>query len=92
MKVNRIGNFLYNADRAIASLIWGTSPGNHLKRGRAHIALGTGPAGRMDAKVGQSRTRWAKALAHLVGHDAEDLGLCLPHDEEQSRHADALQT
>jgi len=87
MKVNRIGNFLYNADRAIASLIWGTSQ-ETISSEVGRIAIGTGQPDGWTPKWG-SETRWAKALAKWLDTTPRIWGV--DHTKRAIAHSDALE-
>lgn len=85
MKPNRIGNFLYNADRAIASLVWGTS--------QETISSEVGRIARGERQVGEpvrwgAGTRLAKALAHWLDTTPKIWGV--DHTEKAIAHADEL--
>lgn len=86
MKPNRIGNFLYNADRCLASLIWGTSQ-ETISSQVGRIAIG---AGKADGWTPRWRFEgvWAKALAHWLNTCPSLWGV--DHTAKAIRHADAL--
>ncbi len=86
MKLNRIGNFLYNADRAIASLIWGTSQ-ETISSEVGRIAKGTGQPDGWTPKWG-SETRMAKALARWLDNTPKIWGR--DHTQNAIAHADQL--
>lgn len=86
MKPNRIGNFLYNIDRAIASLIWGTSQ-ETISSEVGRIAIGTGQPDGWTPKWG-SETRAAKALAHWLNTFPCLWGV--NHTKKAIAHADLL--
>lgn len=86
MKINRIGNFLYNADRAIASLIWGTSQ-ETISSEVGRISRGTGQPDGWTPKWG-SETRLAKAFAHWL--DSTPCIWGVDHTKKAILHADAL--
>ena len=82
---NRIGNFLYNIDRAAASLIWGTS--------QETISSEVGRIARGSQQVGEpvrwgAGTKMAKALARWLNNTPKIWGI--NHCEKAIIHADAL--
>lgn len=85
-KPNRIGNFLYNLDRTIASLIWGTSQ-ETISSEVGRIALG---AGKVDGWTPRFKFEiiWAKALARWLNSTPSLWGV--DHTNKAIKHADAL--
>jgi hypothetical protein len=86
MKPNRIGHFLYNLDRTVASLIWGTSQ-ETISSEVGRIARGEGQptgwkpkwwSGSMAAKL---LARWLDSTPMIWGVD---------HTKRAITHADAL--
>jgi len=86
MKPNRIGNFLYNLDRTIASLIWGTSQ-ETISSEVGRIALGAGKTDGWTPKW-KFEERWAKALARWLDSTPSIWGV--DHTSKAIKHADAL--
>jgi hypothetical protein len=86
MAPNRIGNTLYNLDRMIASMIWGTSQ-ETISSEVGRIALG---AGTPDGWTPRWRWEivWAKALAHWLNTTPRIWGVS--HCSKAITHADAL--
>lgn len=87
MKPNRVGNFLYNMDRTIASLIWGTS--------QETISSEVGRIARGELQVGEpirwgTGTELAKALAHWLDDTPKIWGI--DHTAKAIVHADELDT
>lgn len=85
MKPNRIGFALYNFDRMIASLIWGTS--------QETISSEVGRIARGERQVGEplrlgSETKVAKMLASWLDHTPSIWGV--DHTANAIKHADAL--
>src|SRR5271170_2675450 len=85
-KPNRIGNMLYNADRAIASLIWGTSQ-ETISSEVGRIAKGAGQTDGWTPRW-QFEIRWAKALARWLDTTPEIWGV--DHTGKAIAHADLL--
>lgn len=85
-KINRIGNFLYNLDRTIASLVWGTSQ-ETISSEVGRIAIGTGQSDGWTPKWG-SETRMAKRLANWLNTTPRIWGV--DHTTKAIKHADAL--
>lgn len=85
-KLNRIGNFLYNLDRTIASAIWGTSQ-ETISSEVGRIAVGKGQPDGWTPKWG-SETRMAKALAHWLDTTPRIWGV--DHTAKAIKHADQL--
>ena len=86
LRPNRIGNFLYNLDRTIASLIWGTSQ-ETISSEVGRIAIGTGQPDGWTPKWG-SETEWAKALAKWLDSTPRIWGVS--HTAKAIKHADQL--
>ena len=86
MKKNRIGNFLYNVDRAIASLLWGTAQ-ETISSEAGRIAKG---AGQPDGWTPRWKweARWAKALARWLDGTPKIWGV--DHTNKAIQHADEL--
>lgn len=84
-KPNRIGNFLYNCDRAIASLIWGVS--------QETISSEVGRIARGERQVGEP-IRWGEGtkLACLLSKwlDTTPAIWGVDHTAKAIQHADAL--
>lgn len=85
MKINRIGNLLYNADRTIASLIWGTS--------QETISSEVGRIARNERQVGEplrwgAETKFAVWLSHWLDRTPSIWGV--DHTAKAIEHADAL--
>jgi len=84
--VNRIGNFLYNLDRAIASLIWGTSQ-ETISSEVGRIAIGAGkpdgwtPRYKWQIKAAVSLANWLNSTPVIWGKD---------HTMKAIKHSDAL--
>ena len=86
MKPNRIGNFLYNADRAIASLLWGTSQ-ETISSEVGRISAGAGKPDGWSPRW-KFEERWAKALATWLNKTPAIWGK--DHTARAIQHADAL--
>jgi hypothetical protein len=86
VKTNRIGYALYNLDRTIASLIWGTSQ-ETISSEVGRIAIGKGQPDGWTPKWG-SESKWAKALAHWLDTTPRIWGV--DHTKKAILHADAL--
>lgn len=70
---NRVGNFLYNADRAIASLLMGAPPQETIKlSGGAHCDW-SGKARRLDTAMGLASSA-GEGPGEMAEFDAADLG------------------
>jgi hypothetical protein len=86
MKPNHFGNFLYNLDRAIASLIWGTS--------QETISSEVGRIARGETQVGEP-LRWvaeAWMAKHLAGWlDSAPRIWGVDHTTRAIAHANALE-
>jgi hypothetical protein len=85
MKPNRIGNTLYNFDRMVASMIWGTS--------QETISSEVGRIARGERQVGEpirwgEGTRMAKTLAHWLDSTPKIWGV--DHTAKAIEHANAL--
>lgn len=84
--MNRIGNFLYNADRAIASLIWGTSQ-ETISSEVGRIAKGAGkldgwtPRWKFEIRLAKALSRWLDTTPAIWGVD---------HTKKAIAHADLL--
>lgn len=85
-KTNRIGNFLYNLDRMIASLIWGTSQ-ETISSEVGRIAKGAGQVDGWTPKW-KFEIRWAKALARWLDTTPSIWGV--DHTSKAIEHADKL--
>jgi hypothetical protein len=85
-KPNRIGNTLYNLDRTIASLIWGTSQ-ETISSEVGRIAKGAGQPDGWTPKY-KFEIRWAKALARWLDTTPSIWGV--DHTSKAIRHADLL--
>ena len=83
---NRIGYFLYNLDRTIASLIWGTSQ-ETISSEVGRIALGAGTLDGWTPRY-QFEIRWARALARWLNSTPSIWGV--DHTKKAIAHADAL--
>jgi len=82
---NRLGNFLYNLDRTIASLIWGTA--------QETISSEVGRIARGECQVGEpirwgAEKRFAKWLARWLDTTPEIWGV--DHTHKAMLHADKL--
>ncbi len=86
MKPNRIGNFLYNVDRAIASLVWGTAQ-ETISSEVGRISRG---AGKPDGWTPRYKFEicWAKALAEWLDSTPRIWGV--DHTTKAIEHADKL--
>lgn len=82
----RIGFFLYNLDRTIASLIWGTSQ-ETISSEVGRIAIGAGKPDGWTPRW-QFEARWAKALARWLNTTPSIWGV--DHTNKAIFHADAL--
>jgi hypothetical protein len=85
-KANRIGNFLYNLDRTIASVIWGTSQ-ETISSEVGRIAKGAGQPDGWTPRW-KFEVRWAKALAKWLNNTPSLWGI--DHTNRAIEHADAL--
>ncbi len=86
MKPNRIGNTLYNLDRTIASLIWGTSQ-ETISSEVGRIAKGAGQPDGWTPRW-QFEIVWAKALAKWLDSTPSIWGV--NHTAKAITHSDAL--
>jgi hypothetical protein len=86
VKTNRVGNFLYNLDRAIASLIWGTTQ-ETISSEVGRISLGTGQPNGWTPKWG-SETLVAKKLARWLDTTPKIWGV--DHTKKAIEHANML--
>jgi hypothetical protein len=82
---NRVGNFLYNCDRAIASLIWGVS--------QETISSEVGRIARGEKQVGEplrwgTGTKLAIKLSHWLDRTPSIWGV--DHTAKAIQHADKL--
>lgn len=84
--MSRAGNFLYNLDRTIASLIWGTAQ-ETISSEVGRIAKG---AGQVDGWTPRWKfeERWAKALAKWLDSTPKIWGI--DHTSRAIQHANAL--
>lgn len=84
--MSRAGNFLYNLDRTIASLIWGTAQ-ETISSEVGRIAKG---AGQVDGWTPRWKfeERWAKALAKWLDSTPKIWGV--DHTSRAIQHANAL--
>ena len=85
MTPNRIGNFLYNLDRTIASLVWGTS--------QETISSEVGRIARGERQVGEplrwgAETKAAKWLSNWLDKTPAIWGV--DHTAKAIAHADKL--
>lgn len=83
--MSRIGNFLYNVDRTIASLVWGTS--------QETISSEVGRIARGERQVGEplrwgAETQVAKAVARWLDTTPTIWGV--DHTRKAIEHANAL--
>jgi hypothetical protein len=84
--MSRIGNALYNLDRTIASLIWGTSQ-ETISSEVGRIAKGAGqpdgwtPRWEFEARLAKTLARWLDTTPRIWGVD---------HTTKAIAHADAL--
>lgn len=83
--VSRLGNFLYNQDRAVASLVWGTA--------QETISSEVGRIARGEREVGEplrfgSETRIAKWLSRWL--DSTPCMWGVDHTKKAIAHANAL--
>lgn len=83
--MNRFGNFLYNVDRSIASLVWGTS--------QETISSEVGRIARGEQQVGEPlrwgvETKLAKAIARWLDTTPSIWGV--DHTKNAIQHADQL--
>lgn len=85
-KSNRLGNFLYNCDRAIASILWGTSQ-ETISSEVGRIAKGAGQVDGWTPRW-EFEITWAKALAHWLDNCPSIWGV--DHTSKAIQHADAL--
>lgn len=86
MKRNRIGAFLYNLDRTIASLLWGTYQ-ETISSEVGRIAIGAGKPDGWTPKF-KFEIAWAKALARWLNNCPVIWGV--DHTKKAIAHADAL--
>lgn len=86
-KFNRLGGFLYNLDRAIASLIWGCDPQETISSEVGRISLG---AGKPDGWTPRYKCEivWARALAKWLNTTPSIWGY--DHTQKAIAHADEL--
>lgn len=85
-KNNRLGNFAYNLDRAVASLWWGTSQ-ETISSQVGRIAIGKGQPDGWTPRWG-SETFLAKKLAKWLDSTPRIWGV--DHTSKAIKHADAL--
>lgn len=88
MTPNRIGNFLYNLDRVVASLIWGGNPQETISSEVGRIAKGAGQPDGWTPRW-EFEVRWAKALARWLDSTPKLWGV--DHTAKAIKHADALE-
>lgn len=85
--MSRIGNFLYNADRALASLFMNAPPQETISSEVGRIAIGAGKPDGWTPRFNW-QAKWAKKLAHWLNSHPVWWGV--DHTKHAIEHADQL--